>query len=96
MARLKRSIRRARKNGYDIRPSDHRRLSRKQARRLLRINRRLKRMCEFRQIQPAVNASGNNDRVVVMPGLYKEPKSRARSDSRQGMRRVQDERRQAG
>ncbi len=76
MARLKRSIRRARKNGYDIRPSDHRRLSRKQARRLLRLNRRLKRMCEFRQIQPAVNASGNNDRVVVMPGLYKEPKSR--------------------
>jgi hypothetical protein len=76
MRRLKRSVRRARKKGYDIRPSDHRRLSRKQARRLLRINRRLRRLCEFRQIQPAVNASGNNDRVVVMPGLYKEPKSR--------------------
>jgi hypothetical protein len=76
MRRLKRSVRRARRNGYAIRPSDRRSLSRKQARRLLRINRRLKRMCEFRQIQPAVNASGNNDRVVVMPGLYKEPKSR--------------------
>ena len=25
----------------------------------------------------AVNASGNNDRVVVMPGIYTEPKSRA-------------------
>ena len=33
-------------------------------------------MCEFRQIQAAVNASGNNDRVVVMPGLYLEKHSR--------------------
>ena len=28
-------------------------------------------------IQQAVNASGNNDRVVIMPGLYTEPESRA-------------------
>jgi hypothetical protein len=76
MRKLKKSVRRARKNGYDIRPSDHRGLSRKQARRLLRINRRLKRMCAFHRIQAAVNASGNNDRVVVMPGLYLERRSR--------------------
>ena len=77
MALLKRSVRRARRKGYDIRPSDHRRLSRKRARALLRINRRLKAMCAFKEIQAAVNASGNNDRVVVMPGLYLEPTSRS-------------------
>ena len=77
MRLLRRSIRRARANGYDIRPSDHRKLRRKRARRLLRINRRLKKKCAFSEIQPAVTASGNNDRVVVMPGLYTEPTSRA-------------------
>jgi hypothetical protein len=50
MRLLRRSVRRARRNGYDIRPSDHRRLSRKRARRLLRINRRLKEMCAFEEI----------------------------------------------
>ena len=77
MTLLKQSIRRARKHGYDVRPSDHRKLSRKRARRLLRINRRLHKKCKFGEIQPAVTASGNNDRVVVMPGLYTEPTSRA-------------------
>jgi hypothetical protein len=33
-------------------------------------------MCRFKEIQPAVNASGNNDRVVVMPGIYTEPTAR--------------------
>ena len=77
MRLLKKSVRRARRNGYDIRPSDHRTLSRKKARRLIKLNRRFKAMCEFDEIQPAVNASGNNDRVVVMPGLYLEPTARA-------------------
>ncbi|HYH58383.1 MAG TPA: right-handed parallel beta-helix repeat-containing protein [Thermoleophilaceae bacterium] len=77
MKLLKKSIRRARKNGYDIRPSDHRKLGRKKAKRLLRLNRRFKKKCEFDEIQPAVTASGNNDRVVVMPGLYLEPTSRS-------------------
>jgi hypothetical protein len=77
MRLLRRSLRRARAHGYDIRPSDHRRLRRKRARRLLRINRRLKKMCAFSEIQPAVTASGNNDRVVVMPGLYTEPTARS-------------------
>ena len=30
----------------------------------------------YRSIQAAVNDSGNNDRVVIMPGRYTEPKSR--------------------
>ena len=78
---LNASIANARKNGYEIRPSDKRRLSAKQARRLRTINRRLFRMCKFRQIQPAVTKSRNNDRVVVMPGLYTEPASRAAKTS---------------
>ena len=76
MKLLKRSIRAARRNGFEIRPSDERRLSKKKARKLLRVNRRLKKMCRFSEIQPAVDASGNTDRVVVMPGLYEEPTSR--------------------
>jgi hypothetical protein len=77
MALVRRSIGAAKRNGYFVRPSDERKLSRKQARRLLRMNKRFKKMCKFREIQPAVNASGNNDRVVVMPGLYTEPTARA-------------------
>jgi hypothetical protein len=73
LKRLKASIATARKSGYDIRPTDHRTLSAKQGRRLLKVNRALFRHCRWHEIQPAVNVSGNNDRVVVMPGLYTEP-----------------------
>lgn len=76
MKRVKRAIRRARKHGYDIRPTDHRKLTKKRARGLMAINRKLRKMCKFHEIQPAVTASHNNDRVVVMPGLYTEPTSR--------------------
>lgn len=75
---LNRAITKARAKGYYIRPSDHRSLSAKQAAKLLRINKALFKQCAYRQIQPAVTASHNNDRVVVMPGLYTEPKSRAK------------------
>jgi Right handed beta helix region len=77
LRRARVSIRRARANGYEIRPSDRRRLTAKQARRLRRINRKLRKRCRFSAIQAAVTASRNNDRVVVMPGLYTEPASRA-------------------
>ncbi|MCW2989642.1 MAG: hypothetical protein JWM73_236 [Solirubrobacterales bacterium] len=70
------SIATARKSGYDIRPSDHRSFSAKEAKRLKAVNRKLFKRCSFKEIQPAVNASGNNDRVVVMPGLYTEPTAR--------------------
>ncbi len=77
LARVRKSIRQARKSGYRIRPSQPKKgLSRKAAKRLLRINRALARKCKYKEIQPAVNASGNNDRVVVMPGRYTEPTAR--------------------
>lgn len=73
----KRSIEVARQDGYRLRPSQpERKLSRKQAARLLKINRKLKRKCKFASIQDAVNVSGNNDRIVIMPGRYLESKSR--------------------
>jgi hypothetical protein len=72
-----RSIRSARKSGYRIRPSQPLiRLSTKKAKRLAQQNRKLRKECRYREIQPAINASGNNDRVVIMPGLYREPTSR--------------------
>jgi hypothetical protein len=71
------SIAKARAHGYDVRPTDHRRLSKKQAKELLAINRKLFTLCKYREIQPAVTASGNNDRVVIMPGLYTEPTARS-------------------
>ena len=73
-----RAIRAARTRGFKVRPSQPTiRFTLKQARRWNRINRRLRAKCKYRSIQKAVNASRNNDRVVIMPGLYREPQSRA-------------------
>ncbi|HYZ29192.1 MAG TPA: right-handed parallel beta-helix repeat-containing protein, partial [Thermoleophilaceae bacterium] len=77
LERLKASVTLALEGGYHIRPSDHRSLSKKAGARLIAINTKLFARCKYREIQPAVNASGNNDRVVIMPGLYEEPTSRA-------------------
>jgi hypothetical protein len=76
LKRVRASVRDARVNGYHIRPTDHRSLSAAQARTLLTVNKRLYKQCRFRYIQRAVTASGNNDRVVVMPGVYRERRSR--------------------
>jgi Right handed beta helix region len=77
LRRAYRSIRLARRSGYIVRPSQpRRRLTRAQARRQRRINRRLFKRCRFRHIQTAVFRSKNNDRVVVMPGRYFEDPSR--------------------
>jgi Right handed beta helix region len=77
--RAVRSIRSARRKGWKVRPTARtRKLSRKAARRLTRINRRLADRCRFRHIQAAVRRAGNNDRVVVMPGVYLEEPSRRR------------------
>jgi hypothetical protein len=71
------SIRRARKAGFRLRPSQpQRKISAKRARSLRRMNRALARMCRFSSVQQAINASRNNDRVVVMPGRYVERGSR--------------------
>jgi hypothetical protein len=78
LALLRRSIERARKRGYYVRPSVHRQLGARRARSLLAINRKLAKRCTYHLIQPAVTASSNNDRVVIMPGVYTEPESRAK------------------
>ena len=79
LARVERSIAQAQTDGYSYRPSEAKRKMRPYTGRLLmRINRRLKKMCRYSEIQPAVDASGNNDRVVIMPGLYLEPTSRSK------------------
>ena len=76
MRRLRASVRHARRNGFYLRPTDHRTLKTKRAHALLRINQHLFDRCRYHSIQRAVTASHNNDRVVVMPGLYKEQHSR--------------------
>jgi hypothetical protein len=64
-------------HGYVLRPSQKRvRVGQAKAETLLAINKVLFERCTYDEIQPAITASGNNDRVVVMPGLYTEPKAR--------------------
>jgi hypothetical protein len=79
LKRAIRSINSARRKGYVLRPSQGtKRLSARNARRLKRQNRAFARRCKFKSIQAAVKRSRNNDRVIVMPGKYIEPKSRAK------------------
>ena len=74
-----RSINSARKKGTVLRPSQGtKKLTAKQARKLKRLNRAFYRRCKFKSIQTAIKKSRNNDRVVIMPGKYLEPKSRAK------------------
>ena len=90
---LSASIRQARRSGYYVRPADHRSLGGRAAARLLSLNRRLFARCRYREIQPAVTASQNNDRVVIMPGLYTEPTSAGRSDLRSELCQLPDKER---
>ena len=77
--RLRRSIAAARRNGYKFRPTESaRKLGKRRARRLRRFNEQLLLRCSYDSIQAAVTASHNNDRVVVLPGIYTEPESRAK------------------
>jgi hypothetical protein len=75
---VKESIARAKVDGYYIRPTDHRSFSDDEAKALLHVNTQLFARCKYNEIQPAVTDSGNNDRVVVMPGLYEEHTSRSK------------------
>ncbi len=77
IARLNDAISAARADGYDLRPTDHRKLSGNKAEKLEAVNHKLFDRCEFSEIQAAVTAAGNNDRVVIMPGVYKEKTSRS-------------------
>ena len=77
LEKLIRSAREAKKVGYILRPTQPRvYLTVEEKRALIAINRKLFNKCAYSSIQDAVTASGNNDRVIVMPGLYTEPKSR--------------------
>jgi Right handed beta helix region len=77
MKALKKDLKKA-QNGYRLRLSDKKkRIGEKRADALLEFNQQLLKKCNFDSIQAAVNASGNNDRVVIMPGIYTEPESRA-------------------
>ena len=79
LKRAIRSINSARKQGTVLRPSQGRKkLSKRNARRLKRQNRAFARRCKFKSIQAAIKRSGNNDRVIIMPGKYLEPKSRSK------------------
>ena len=65
------------KNGWHLRPSQpEKTLSNKKAKKLTKQNEEFAKRCEFDSVQDAVNAADNHDRVVVMPGRYKEPRSR--------------------
>jgi len=76
---LDKDVKNARKNGFQVRASQPAiRISKKRARKLRTLNIKLLRRCRYNNIQDAVTASHNNDRVEIMPGLYTEPKSRAR------------------
>src|SRR3954452_20728534 len=67
----------ARAKGIELRPTQVLKLSKKSARMLVAINQKLFAMCKYHEIQPAINDSHNSDRVVIMPGTYSEPTSRA-------------------
>jgi hypothetical protein len=78
LRRLDASIGEARTRGYRLRPSEPARaFTAAEAAQLVKVNRALERRCSFGSIQAAINASGNNDRVVILPGVYTEPRSRA-------------------
>jgi hypothetical protein len=78
LTRLQQSIATAQQTGFNDRPTEPKaKLSTRAGSRLLTINQTLFSRCAYHEIQPAVTASGNNDRVVIMPGVYSEPTSRA-------------------
>jgi hypothetical protein len=71
------SLRHAQRQGFRLRPSQPKTFySDERASDLLRINRALADQCRYQSVQRAINASGNNDRVVIMPGRYTESASR--------------------
>src|SRR4051812_36527820 len=77
LTRLRASLHVAQTDGFRLRPSQPKIVySSERADDLLRMNRALAEQCRYHSVQPAVNASGNNDRVVIMPGRYTEPASR--------------------
>jgi hypothetical protein len=77
MQLLRASVAAALANGVALRPTQTVALSRRSARSLVALNQKLFALCKYHEIQPAITDSGNSDRVVIMPGVYSEPTSRA-------------------
>jgi hypothetical protein len=98
LGRLARAIAGGLRHGYNIRPHDHRTLGPLHAAGLALVNLGLWHRCDYHQIQPAVTASGNNDRVVVMPGLYTEPTARSKptNDPACAQYKITNDKNQAG
>ena len=95
MKALNKDLKAARKTGYKLRESQPAiKISKKKAKKLRKTNIKLLRQCKYNSIQDAVTASHNNDRVVIMPGLYTEPKSRAKPTNDPACDAVQDHQRQ--
>jgi hypothetical protein len=77
LALLRKELRSAQTKGFRLRPSQPAIVwSKRKARERLRLNLALAEQCEYHSIQQAVFDSSNNDRVVIMPGRYREPASR--------------------
>jgi hypothetical protein len=99
MQRLDSDLATAQTTGYRIRPSQPPiQLSTKEAKTLRHFNAKLLKQCTYSSIQDAVTASQNNDRVEIMPGLYTEPKSRAKptNDPACDQYEITNDRNQAG
>ncbi len=71
LALAQQSIAAAQMTGVSARPTEPaQKLDPAQARDLLELNQDLFKLCAYHEIQPAVTASSNHGRVVIMPGLY--------------------------
>jgi hypothetical protein len=78
IARLETSTAQAQSDGYRLRPSEPvQTITAAEGDALLALNQQLLARCAYDSIQQAIFDSSNNDRVVIMPGLYTEPESRA-------------------
>ena len=98
MKALNKDIKVARK-GYKIQPSQaDLKLKKKKSKKLRKFNLKMLRQCKYKSIQDAVTASHNNDRVEIMPGLYTEPKSRAKptNDPACAQYKITNDKNQAG
>jgi hypothetical protein len=77
LTRARVSIHEAETRGYRLRPTVRRHtLGAAHADRLRHLNRRFFSLCRYHSIQEAVFDAHNNDFIVVMPGVYSEPRSR--------------------
>jgi hypothetical protein len=78
LKRLDASLAVAKTTGYILRPSlPPIKVTKTEAQKLHSFNAGLQDHCAYSSIQAAVNDSSNNDRILIMPGVYTEPASRA-------------------